>query len=94
MTIPFSTPNNRMFYACVGVLVGPELVGRNDIDQMSDATDHKYLTGVTSVGVNGDMPSTSLMDVGRFQRKPLLFVQTYYLHSFTKLKNRGRIAQC
>lgn len=69
MTIPFSTPNNRMFYACVGVLVGPELVGRNDIDQMSDATDHKYLTGVTSVGVNGDMPSTSLMDVGRFQRK-------------------------
>ena len=38
MTIPFSTPNNRMFYACVGVLVGPELVGRNDIDQMSDVT--------------------------------------------------------
>ena len=69
MTIPFTTPNDRIFYACVGVLVGPELVGRNDIDQMADPQDHKYLTGVTSVGVNGDMPSTSLLDIGRFQRK-------------------------
>ena len=69
MTIPFTTPNDRMFYACMGVLVGPELVGRNEIDQMSDPQDHKYLTGVTSVGVNGDMPSTSLIDIGRFQRK-------------------------
>ena len=32
-------------------------------------TSATYLAGVRSVGVNGDFPSTSLMDVGRFQKK-------------------------
>jgi hypothetical protein len=63
MTLPFSDPNGRIFYACQAVLT----VKRNTSAE-SDATDGVFLTGVQSVGVNGDMPSQSLLDVGRFQK--------------------------
>ena len=69
MTVPFDQSNNRIFYACAAVLVGPDRDGRNDVSQMSDPTSHYYLDGVTSIGVDGDMPSSTLLDIGRAQRK-------------------------
>jgi len=63
-TLPFDNPNGRIFYACQAVLV----TKRNTAAE-SDATDGTFLTGVQSVGINGDMPSSSLIDIGRAQRK-------------------------
>ena len=55
----------RVFYACQAVL----FISRNTNtgnDVISSAT---FLRGVQSVGVSSDIPSTSLFDNGRFQRK-------------------------
>ena len=62
----FTTPNDRIFYACQAVLV----VDRNTATGDTAPTDSssKYLTGVQSIGVNTSTPSSSLLDVGRFQR--------------------------
>ena len=62
----FTTPNDRIFYACQAVLV----VDRNtaSVDSPTDAPS-KYLTGVQSIGVNTNAPSSSLLDVGRFQQQ-------------------------
>ena len=62
----FTIPNDRIFYACQAVLV----VDRNTatVDGPTDAPS-KYLTGVQSIGVNTNAPSSSLLDVGRFQRQ-------------------------
>jgi len=57
--------NNRVFWACQAVL----FIERNTkpaTDSISDAT---YLTGVQAVGIDGDIPSNSLADSGRFQQK-------------------------
>ena len=63
----FTTPNDRIFYACQAVLV----VDRNTPTGDTPANDGsaKYLTGVQSIGVNTSTPSSSLLDVGRFQRQ-------------------------
>ena len=63
-TLPFDDPNGRIFYACQAVLV----TKRNSAAE-SDATDGVYLTGVQSLGISGDMPSSSLIDIGRAQRQ-------------------------
>ena len=63
-TLPFNDPNGRIFYACQAVLT----TKRNTAAE-SDATDGVFLTGVQSIGINGDMPSQSLLDIGRAQRK-------------------------
>jgi hypothetical protein len=62
----FTTPNDRIFYACQAVLV----VDRNTPtgDTAPTDTSSKYLTGVQSIGVNTTAPSSSLLDVGRFQQ--------------------------
>ena len=62
----FTTPNDRIFYACQAVLV----VDRNTPTGDTPPTDasSKYLTGVQSIGVNTTAPSSSLLDVGRFQQ--------------------------
>ena len=64
MSLPFSDPNGRIFYACQAVLT----TKRNTAGE-SDATDGVYLNGVQSIGINGDMPSRSLLDVGKTQRE-------------------------
>jgi len=63
----FTTPNDRIFYACQAVLV----VDRNTPTGDTPANDSsaKYLTGVQSIGVNASTPSSSLVDVGRFQQQ-------------------------
>lgn len=55
--------NDRIFYACVGVLIKSDASGS---DAPQDGT---FLTGVQSVGVNSDFPSASLPDTGRAKRK-------------------------
>ena len=64
MSLPFSDPNGRIFYACQAVLT----TKRNAAAE-SDATDGVFLNGVQSIGINGDMPSQSLLDIGRAQRQ-------------------------
>ena len=63
--------NNRIFYACQGVLykkVSPT-------SYISDPTDATFLSGIQSVGVNVDTPSYSLPDIGRSQRNYLWYEQ-------------------
>ena len=65
MAYPFSEVNKRIFYACQAVLVKE----RNTQTGDTSPEDGTYLTGVTSVGINGSFPSVSLTDIGRAQRK-------------------------
>ena len=55
----------------MGVLVNKTGGRWGRLTQTGDAnpTDSTFLTGVQSVGVSSDNPSSSLMDVGRFQKK-------------------------
>lgn len=71
---PLTNINGRLFYACMGVLVNKTggASGRwGRLTQTGDdvAADAFFLTGVQSVGISSDNPSSSLMDVGRFQKK-------------------------
>ncbi len=63
-TLPFNDPNGRIFYACQAVLTT-----KRNVSGESDATDGVFLNGVQSIGINGDMPSQSLLDIGRAQRQ-------------------------
>ena len=79
--LPFQNFNHRIFYACQAVLVSSEddyadisdlyvykKRGRNRSDEAVTTTDIKesfFLEGVQSVGVNGDFPSQSFLDVGK-----------------------------
>ena len=72
----FSEANDRIFYACQAVLM--ERVEDGPPSSAYNPTSATDLAGVRSVGVNGDFPSTSLMDVGRFQKK----FHYYGKHSF------------
>jgi len=56
---------SRIFYATQGVLIKE----RNTNSGSDSATTGTYLNGVTSIGINGSLPSRSLLDVGRFQRR-------------------------
>ena len=57
--------NGRIFYACQAVLVKE----RNTQTGDDAPTTGTYLNGVSSIGINGNFPSESLLDVGRFQRR-------------------------
>jgi hypothetical protein len=57
---------SRVFWACQAVL----FIERNDkITNIADLSAATFLTGVQSVGVDGSLPSITLPDLGRFQRK-------------------------
>lgn len=60
----FNDNNSRIFYACQGVI----FKGRNINFDTDLPTDGEFLTGVQAVGVDGDLPSYTLADVGRFQK--------------------------
>jgi len=69
-TSPFV--NGRMFYACMGVFINkesPPRWGRTTQTGNTVPWDGVFLTGVQSVGINSDFPSSALMDVGRVARK-------------------------
>ena len=55
----------RVFYACQGVF----FLEKNNQSEISSIDSAKQLTGVQSVGVSSSIPSVSLPDLGRFQRK-------------------------
>ena len=66
MLIPFQDPNNRIFYACQAVFVEER---NTEEGNGGDPTGASFLHGVQSVGVSSDNPATSLVDIGRHQRK-------------------------
>jgi hypothetical protein len=81
-TLPFNDPNGRIFYACQAVLVNsqdgygtdPSVFkrrGRNTEESVDDEDikESIFLEGVQAVGVNGDFPSQSLLDVGKVGRQ-------------------------
>jgi hypothetical protein len=57
--------NNRIFWACQAVLI----IERNSKPISDDILNATYLDGVQAVGVQSDMPSTTVGDIGRFQQK-------------------------
>tara|TARA_R100000951_G_scaffold9423_1_gene8345 strand:+ start:454 stop:1692 length:1239 start_codon:yes stop_codon:yes gene_type:complete len=61
----FNDINNRVFYACMGII----FKGRNINFDNDSPTAGEFLTGVQNVGLDGDLPSVSLPDIGRFQKK-------------------------
>ena len=65
MTVPFDEPNSRIFWACQGVFVEER---NTEAGNNGNPTGAEFLTGVQSVGVSSDDPSTSLLDIGRHQR--------------------------
>ena len=60
----FEKNNDKIFYACVGVV----FKGRNLNYDTDSPIDGEFLTGVQTLGVDGDFPSVSLADIGRFQK--------------------------
>lgn len=60
----FEKNNDKIFYACVGVV----FKGRNLNYDTNSPIDGEFLTGVQTLGVDGDFPSVSLADIGRFQK--------------------------
>jgi len=72
MTVPFSDPNSRIFYACQGVFVEERNAEEGNSGNPTTAT---FLHGVQSVGISSDNPERSLADIGRHQRKYTLYQQ-------------------
>ena len=88
--------NGRMFYACMGVLVNTQESvingrwGRLTQEGDEDPDDATFLDGVQSVGVSSDNPSSSLMDVGRFQRKYHHYSQQSFEITIERVIDRGK----
>lgn len=74
MTIPFNQPNDRIFWACQGVLISE----RNTESGTDNPTSATFLTGVQSVGVSSSPSATSLLNIGRMQKKITQYNQTNY----------------
>ena len=68
MATIFTNPNDRVFYACMGVFY-IERQTTYSMDSKDEPTDGKFLNGVQSVGVDRSQTRTSMLDVGRWQRK-------------------------
>ena len=65
VVLEFNVAQKRVFYACQGVFFKE----KNDHTEITTIANAKQLTGVQSVGVSSSIPSVSLPDLGRFQRK-------------------------
>lgn len=86
MTVPFDQPNSRIFWACQAVLVEER---NTEAGNNGDPTGARYLTGIQSVGISSDNPSTSLLDVGRFQRKYTQYGQQTIEITISRVLNKG-----
>ena len=88
--------NGRMFYACMGVLVntqGSVINARwGRLTQTGDelVQNATFLDGVQSIGVSSDNPSSSLMDVGRFQRKYHHYSEQLFEITIERVIDRNR----
>lgn len=86
MTYPFNKPNFRVFYACQAVFVEER---NSEEGNSGNPTNADFLTCVQSVGVSSDNPSTSLMDIGRFQRKNTIYQQQNIEITINRRLDRG-----
>ena len=66
MTSIFSVPNDRVFYACIGVFFRERQTTQTGGDSNLSGT--IFLDGVQSVGIDSSFPKTSYLDIGRAQR--------------------------
>ena len=70
MTTIFTTPNDRIFYACMGVFyVERQTTQTGGNSSYTAAASSNFLTGVQSVGVQSSFPWESMPDIGRSQRR-------------------------
>ncbi len=60
----FNDTNSKIIYSCEGVV----FKGRNINFDTDSPTDGEFLTGVQSIGIDGDFPSYAPADIGRFQK--------------------------
>ena len=65
----FTTPNDRIFYACQAVMFEASNTEGDPTTPLGGTGEPSFLTGVSSVGVSTNTPSESLIDVGRAQQK-------------------------
>ena len=64
----FTTPNDRVFYACQAVMFETGNTESNPSTPSAGGSP-TFLTGVSSVGISATTPSESLLDIGKFQQK-------------------------
>lgn len=86
MTVPFNEPNSRVFWACQAVFVEER---NTEAGNGGNPTGASFLTGVQSVGVSSDSPSTSLLDIGRFQREYNQYGQQTFEITVTRFLDRN-----
>jgi hypothetical protein len=88
MTIPFKKPgNSRIFYGCQGVFIeSRDTEAGND----GNPTGAEFLDGVQAVGISYDTPSSTLPDVGRFQRKYLYYQQQQIEITIERLLDKNK----
>ena len=67
MSTIFTNPNDRVFYACMGVFYVKRQTTHSGGNSLPE--NGKFLNGVQSVGVEQSQTRTSMLDVGRWQRK-------------------------
>ena len=67
MTAIFTEANNRVFYACQGVMYLARQTTQTGGD--NEPENSKWLNGVQSISIEYTTPRSSLLDVGRSQRK-------------------------
>jgi hypothetical protein len=73
MTVPFDSPNNRIFYACQAVFI--EERNTEEGNSGNPTTNSTFLDGVQSVGVSSDNPANALTDIGRVERRYIQYGQ-------------------
>jgi hypothetical protein len=81
--VVFSTPNDRIFYACQAVMVKNRVTtSTGGSESPSDAL---ILEGVQSVGVSQELTRTSLPDIGRMQNQYGRWSKTIYTINISRV---------
>ena len=70
MTTIFTNPNDRVFYACMGVMyLERQTTDGSGSGGTAEPENMNWLNGVQSIGVDQSQARTTMLDVGRSQRK-------------------------
>lgn len=86
MTVPFDSPNNRIFYACQAVFREER---NTEAGNGGDPTGATFLDGVQSVGVSSSNPANALYDNGRYERRFIQYGQQEIEITIDRVINKG-----
>jgi len=86
MTVPFDSPNNRIFYACQAVFKEER---NTEAGNGGDPTGATFLDGVQSVGVSSSNPANALYDNGRYERRFIQYGQQEIEITIDRVINKG-----